>query len=105
MVESRAALDEGPDSDRPRFPGTEPSDRLPATACHRTAYAWEDTMNRDLLLARTTRRTLLKAGGAAGLGVGLAGQCLASVMAQEATVVYPSWMLGEAGVGDYWMAS
>ena len=25
--------------------------------------------------------------------------------AQDATLTYPSWMLGEAGVGDYWMAS
>ena len=62
-------------------------------------------MNADLLLGRTNRRTMLKAGGALGLGHGLAGQHLSSVIAQDATLVYPSWMLGEAGVGDYWMAS
>ncbi len=62
-------------------------------------------MNRDLLLSCTDRRTMLKAGGALGLGFGLAGQRLARVLAQETTLNYPSWMLGEAGVGDYWMAS
>jgi multiple sugar transport system substrate-binding protein len=60
-------------------------------------------MNRDLLRSLSDRRTLLKAGGALGLGLGLAGQRLA--LAQETTLTYPSWMLGEAGVGDYWMAS
>lgn len=62
-------------------------------------------MNADLLFGRTSRRTMLKAGGALSLGLGLGGQHRGSVAAQDATLVYPSWMLGEAGVGDYWMAS
>src|SRR5688500_9025931 len=62
-------------------------------------------MNTDLLLGRTNRRTMLKAGGALSVGLSLVGRHLTPVAAQEATLVYPSWMLGEAGVGDYWMAS
>jgi ABC-type glycerol-3-phosphate transport system substrate-binding protein len=62
-------------------------------------------VNRELFHGQTTRRSVLKAGGALGLGLGLAGRGLVSGAAQDATLTYPSWMLGEAGVGDYWMAS
>lgn len=55
--------------------------------------------------SRLNRRAILQAGGALGLGLALpqAGSRLAA--AQDATLNYPSWMLGEAGVGDYWKAS
>ncbi len=55
--------------------------------------------------SRLSRRAILQAGSALGLGLALpqAGSRLAA--AQDATLNYPSWMLGEAGVGDYWMAS
>lgn len=62
-------------------------------------------MNRERLQDQLTRRSVLKAGGALGLGMGLTGRGLMSSAAQDATLTYPSWMLGEAGVGDYWMAS
>jgi multiple sugar transport system substrate-binding protein len=69
------------------------------------AFAKEDGMRRDLMLGRTTRRTMLKAGGTIAAGLAIAGRAAPSLKAQATTLIYPSWMLGEAGVGDYWKAS
>ena len=55
--------------------------------------------------SRLNRRAMLQAGGAVGLGMALQPFGSRFAAAQEATLNYPSWMLGEAGVGDYWMAS
>ncbi|MCA9877123.1 MAG: sugar ABC transporter substrate-binding protein [Thermomicrobiales bacterium] len=54
---------------------------------------------------RLNRRAILQAGGALGLGLALQPASRRIAAAQEATLNYPSWMLGEAGVGDYWKAS
>ena len=55
--------------------------------------------------SRLNRRAILQAGGALGLGLALQPYGARFAGAQDATLNYPSWMLGEAGVGDYWKAS
>ena len=56
------------------------------------AFAKEDGMRRDLMLGRTTRRTMLKAGGAIAAGLAIAGRATPFVEAQETTLIYP-WIV------------